>query len=103
MLWQLASYFLLLALGVSAAVLLTSKKLSERLVAAGVMPRAFLSVLPVLQTIIRVFAVVLIIAGIVKIGVDTGWINAAVLSRYAFPVAIILLGVLLLVMSRRDH
>lgn len=103
MFWQLAPYFLLLMLGAGASVLLTSKKVSERLVAAGMMPRAFLGLLPVLQTVIRVFGVILILAGGVKIGVDNGWINAAVLSRYAFSAAVITLGLVLLLMSRRDR
>lgn len=101
--WEFAPYFLLLMLGTGAAVLLTSKKLSEKLVEAGLMPRAFLGLLPLLQTTIRVFGVVLISVGLVKIGVDNGWINPAVLSRYAFSAAVIVLGVLLLLTSRRQH
>jgi hypothetical protein len=103
MFWEFAPYFLLLVLGAGATVLLTSKTLSEKLVDAGLMPRAFLGLLPLLQTVVRVFGVILIGVGLVKICVDNGWINPAVLSRYAFSASVILLGVVLLLMSRRQH
>lgn len=85
-----------------AAVLLTSKKLSERFVTAGLLPRAFLGVIPVLQTVIKVFGGVLIFAGLVKIGLDSGWIDAQMLSKYALPTCLIVLGAMLLVLNRRN-
>ena len=94
-------YLVVVALVGSAAVLLTSKKLSERFVAAGMLPRAFLGVIPMLQGVIRVFGCVLIATGVLKIGLDSGWISAELLSRYAFPGCLILLGLLLLLLNRR--
>jgi hypothetical protein len=95
-------YLILTVVVGSAAVLLTSKKLSEKFVAAGILPRTFLGVVPVLQSVIRIFGAVLIAAGIVKIGLDSGWIDAQLLSRYAFPGCLILLGAMLLFLNRRD-
>src|SRR6185437_12140482 len=95
-------YLFLTALVGSAAVLLTSKKLSERFVAAGFLPRQFLGIIPVLQSVIRVFGGVLVVAGVVEIGMDRGWIDAQLLSRYAFPACLILLGTVLLLLNRKD-
>jgi hypothetical protein len=95
-------YLILTVLVGSAAVLLTSKKLSEKFVAAGILPRQFLGIIPILQSVTRVFGGVLVAAGIIKIGADSGWIDAQLLSRYAFPGCLILLGALLLFLNRRD-
>jgi hypothetical protein len=95
-------YLILTVLVGSAAVLLTSKKLSEKFVAAGILPRQFLGIIPILQSVIRVFGGVLVAAGVIKIGVDSGWIDAQLLSRYAFPGCLILLGAILLFFNRRD-
>ena len=95
-------YFILTALVGSAAVLLTSKKLSERFVAAGILPRTFLGIIPILQSVIRVFGGILVAAGVIKIGIDSGWIDSRLLSRYAFPGCAILLGAMLLFLNHRD-
>lgn len=100
---EFAPYFLLLVLGAGATVLLTSKILSEKPVDAGLMPIAFLGLLSLLQTVVRVFGVILIGVGLAKICVDHGWINLAVRSRYAFSAAVTLVGVVLLLMGRRQH
>lgn len=94
-------YLLLIMLIGGAAVLLTSKTLSEKFVAAGILPRAFLGVLPALQAFIRVFGGVLVVAGAVKIAIDSGWIDAAFVSRYAFSGCLVILGVILLLFSGR--
>ena len=101
MLLELAPYLFLLMLGGTATVLLTSKKIAEKLVAAGMLPHAFLGLLPVIQSALRILGGVLVVAGVVKIGIDSGWIDGALLSRYAFPAAMILLGLLVLLLSRR--
>jgi hypothetical protein len=95
-------YLILTAVVGSAAVLLTSKKLSEKFVTAGFLPKSFLGIIPVLQSVIRVFGAVLIGAGVIKIGMDSGWIDSQLLSRYAFPGCLILLGAVLLFLNRRD-
>ena len=95
-------YLILVVLVGSAAILLTSKKLSEKFVTAGILPRAFLGIVPILQSAIRVFGGVLVAAGVIKIGMDSGWIDAQLLSRYAFPGCLILLGAMLLFLSRRE-
>jgi hypothetical protein len=94
-------YLILIVLVGSAAVLLTSKKLAERFVTAGILPRTFLGIIPILQSVIRVFGGVLVAAGVIKIGMDSGWIDAQLLSRYAFPGCLILLGAMLLLLNRR--
>jgi|SRR5450432_4806513 len=95
-------YLILMVLVGSAAVLLTSKRLSEKFVTAGILPRTFLAVIPILQSAIRIFGGILVAAGVVKIGIDSGWIDAQMLSRYAFPGCLILLGAMLLFLNRRD-
>ena len=95
-------YLILIALVGSAAVLLTSKKLSERFVTAGILPRAFLGIIPILQMAIRIFGGVLSAAGVLKICMDSGWIDAQLLARYAFPGCLILLGAVLLFLNHRD-
>ncbi|MGO9970103.1 MAG: hypothetical protein ACLPY2_22815 [Bryobacteraceae bacterium] len=95
-------YLILVVLVGSAAVLLTSKKLADKFVAAGILPRTFLGIIPILQSVIRIFGGVLVAAGVIKIGMDSGWIDAQLLSRYAFPGCLILLGVMLLLLNRRD-
>ncbi len=102
MLFAVLPYLILTILLGSAAVLLTSKKLAEKFVTAGLLPRNFLGVIPALQSVIRVFGVVLIAAGAFKIAMDSGWIDTAVISRYAFPACLMLLGLMMLLLNRRD-
>lgn len=101
MIAEFGPYLVLLMLAGIAAILLTSKSLAERLVAAGLVPRALLGMVPVLQIVIRVFGAVLVFAGVIRIGVQGGWINPQTLERYGFPVAIVLLGLVLLFFSPR--
>jgi len=51
--------------------------------------------------VIRVFGAVLVVAGIVRLGEEGGWINPLTLDRYGFPVAIVVLGLVLLFLSPR--
>ncbi len=97
----LIPYVIILLLGGVAAGLLTSKVLSEKLVAAGILPRTFLGLLPVVHGTMRVFGVTLILAGIVSVGIESGLINREYLARYGFAIAVIALGVLLVGLSRR--
>lgn len=103
MLLEVLPYLVILIVLGSAAVLLTSKKLAEKFVSAGMLPRAFLEILPALQSAIRVFGCVLIAAGVLKIAVDGGWIDSRLLSKYAFPGCLVLLGLMMLLLSRRDR
>ena len=93
-------YLILTVLVGSAAALLTSKKLAAKFVAAGILPRQFLGFIPILQSVIRGFGGVLIVAGVINIGTESGWIDAQLLSRYAFPGCLILLGGILLFLNR---
>jgi hypothetical protein len=77
--------------------------MAEKLVTVGILPRAFLGVIPALQSVIRVFGAVLVFAGVLKIAIDSGYIDYQLLQRYAFPVCLILLGAVMLLMSRRDN
>lgn len=101
MIAEFGPYLVLLVLAGIAAILLTFKSLAERLVAAGLVPRALLGMVPVLQIVIRVFGAVLVLAGLIRIGEQGGWINPQILERYGLPVAIVLLGLVLLVFSPR--
>lgn|ERR1700690_3956067 len=92
---------LLFVLVACAVTLLTSKALAERLVSAGMMPTAILGLLPALQGLLRVFGLALITAGLVKIAIDNGWIDSTKLSRYAFSVTMILIGVAVLLLSHK--
>ena len=95
-------YLILTALVGSAALLLTSKTLAGKFVAAGFLPRTFIGLIPILQSVICVFGAFLVAAGVVLICVENGWIDAQLLSRYAFPGCLILLGGLLLFLNHRD-
>jgi len=101
MIEEFGPYLILLMLAGIAATLLTSKSLAERLVAAGLLPRALLGLVPVLQIVIRIFGGVLVLAGLIRIGEQGGWINPQTLEKYGFPVAIVLLGLVLLFLSPR--
>jgi len=101
MMADVGPYIFLLVLGGVAAILLTFKSLAEKLVAGGFIPRAFLGLVPALQVVIRIFGAVLVVAGLIRIGEEGGWINPQTLARYGFPVAILLLGLVLLFLSPR--
>lgn len=103
MLLQVLPYVILIVLVGSAAVLLTSKKLSEKFVAVGILPRQFLGLIPALQVMMRVLGLVLVAAGATKIAMDSGWIDSALVLRYAFPACAILLGIILLALSKREN
>jgi hypothetical protein len=102
MLLTVLPYLILTALLGSAAVLLTSKTLAEKFVAAGFLPRTFVGLIPMLQSVIRVFGGILIAVGVIVICVENGWIDARLLSKYTFPACLILLGGLLLFLNHRD-
>ncbi len=101
MIARIGPYIFLLVLGGVATVLLTIKSLAEKLVGAGFVPRALLGLVPAIQVVIRVFGAVLVVAGIVRLGEEGGWINPLTLDRYGFPVAIVVLGLVLLFLSPR--
>jgi len=99
---MLGEYVALLALILvagMAAGLLSSKALSEKLVAAGMLPRTFLSLIPALQLVIRIFGVVLVLAGTISLAIQAGWVNRETLLKYGFSAVAILIGLILLLMS----
>ena len=102
MIGDIAGYVLLIVVASLAVVLVTSRIMAERLVAAGLMPRSFLGVLPMLHTAISALGGVLVIAGLVVIGVQSGWLNRDLLEKYALPGAIVVLGLVLLFLSPRN-
>lgn len=95
-------YLAVIALVACAVLLITSKKLAEKFVAAGMLPSTFLGIVPILRSVIRVFGVMLLAAGVIKIGMDSGWIDAQLLSRYAFPGCLICIGAILLFLNRPE-
>jgi hypothetical protein len=101
MLLELLPYLLVLMLGTLAAVLLTSRALSEKLVSAGLLPRAFLSLVPMIQTAARVFGFTLVVAGVLGIGIESGWINREYLARYGFASSLLLVGVVIVLLSTK--
>jgi nucleoside recognition membrane protein YjiH len=102
MLFIVLPYLILIALVAGAVLLVTSKRLAEKFVAAGLLPSTFLGIVPILRSVIRVFGVILVAAGVIKIGMDSGWIDAQLLSRYAFPGCLICIGAILLFFNRLE-
>jgi hypothetical protein len=94
-------YLVFLMIGLVAAALLSSKQVSERLVSAGMLPRSVLGLMPIIVIALRVCGILLVAGGLLKIAVDEGWLNAAVVQRYALPTAMVVLGCLILWVSRK--
>ncbi len=103
MFFNLVPYLLLVLIAAIAAGLFTSKSIAEKFVAAGFFPRTFLGILPFLQVAIRIFGFILIIVGLTKIALDSGWLNHVWLSRYAISIALLVLGLILLLLSHREN
>lgn len=103
MIGDIAGYVLLIVVASVAVVLATSRMMAERLVDAGLMPRSFLGVLPMLHTAIKALGGVLVIAGLVVIGVRSGWLNRDLLEKYALPGALVALGLVLLFLSPKNE
>lgn len=99
---ELAFYFSVASAAVIATALLTSRAALERLVGAGMLPRAFLSLLPTIQKSTRVLALLLIAGGMLKLAADLGFITAELFKKYGIAVFLIVLGVCLLVTNRRQ-
>ncbi len=103
MIGDVAGYALLVVAISLAAVLVTSRIMAEKLVAVGLMPKAFLGLLPMLHTAIRVIGGVLVISGLTVIGVQSGWLNRDLLEKYALPGAIVVLGLALLLLKSKER
>jgi len=81
--------------------LLTSKVVAEKLVTAGLLPRSFLNLVPLLHFVLRAFGVMLILIGLISIGITSGWLNPDAIRRFGVPSAVVALGVILLVFGAR--
>ena len=98
---QLALYLLVVFVVVIAASLLTSRAALEKLVASGMLPRVFLGVVPTLQRVVQLLAILLISGGLLKLATDTGWISSAFFEKYGIAMMLIALGVSLLAINWR--
>ena len=98
---QVVTYGLLLFAVVAGTVILTSRTAIEKLVGAGVLPRLFLNLVPVLTVAARALGVVLVAIGSIQLGINTGIISYEWISRFGFSLLLIILGVLLLVVTTR--
>ena len=101
LLMSLLPYLVLLAVVGGATALLTSKKLAEKSIAAGILPRTFLGIVPALRSITQAFGVILIGAGAITIAIESGWLDARTFSRYSLPVCLMALGATLLFANRK--
>jgi hypothetical protein len=100
---ELVPYLIVLMAAAVAVVMLTSKTLSEKLVTAGLLPRVFLNLAPMIQRIMKAFGITLVITGAFGIGIQSGWINREYLARYGFPGALLLMGLVIVLLSSRNH
>ena len=101
MLARIAAYLLVLIVGLFTAALLTSREISERIVAAGLLPRGVLRVMPAIVIAIRICGVVLIAVGLLMIAVENGWITPDRIIRFGLPGALVALGAGTLFLSRK--
>ena|SRR5579884_1880080 len=101
MIARVIAYSLVLMVGLVTAALLTSREVSERIVAAGMLPRSVLGMLPAVAVALRVCGAVLIGIGLLMIALENDWINAERIMRYALPGALVLLGAGTLFLSRK--
>lgn len=89
---------------VTALLILTSRAAIEKLVGVGLLPRVFVSMVPVLTVIARSLAVLLILAGAVQFGIEARLISLNWMERYGFSLALVALGgVLLVLVGRRQR
>lgn len=91
------------ALVVSVSLLLLgSKVLAEKFVALGLLPRAFLGLVPALKRAVRVVGVLLILGGLVGLGAANGWVNPEIIKRFGLAATLIVTGAILLIFTARE-
>lgn len=98
-----APYLLILVAVGAVGFLLSSKKLVERFVSAGALPRAVLELLPIIGVGIRVIGALLVFLGLIMLGIEQGWLDKLFLSRFGFAAAIIILGVVLFLLGQKAN
>ncbi|MGA8366952.1 MAG: hypothetical protein ACLQMT_04435 [Candidatus Acidiferrales bacterium] len=72
--------------------LVTSRSAIDRLVGAGILPRAFSNLVPVLTIAARALAIGLTIVGIGLVGVNGGWLSREWLERYGWATLLVVVG-----------
>jgi|SRR5579864_43284 len=101
MAWELVLLLVIITVAGVAAALLSSKVIAEKMITAGMLPRAFFGLIPVLQNVVRVFAITLVVAGLASTSIEAGWINRDIILKYGVSFAVMLIGVILLAATFR--
>lgn len=87
---------------VSASLaILASKAIAEKFVALGFLPRSFLGIVPALQQTVRIVGALLVLSGLVGISITNGWIDPEIMRKYGFSVGLVLIGTVLLIVTRK--
>jgi hypothetical protein len=86
---------------VAAIGILTSRTAIERLVGIGMLPRLFISAVPLLTVVGRALAVAMILFGAIELGLTTGILSQQWLEHYGFSALLITLGVILFFLTFR--
>ncbi|MGA2483555.1 MAG: hypothetical protein ABSF92_10615 [Candidatus Acidiferrales bacterium] len=94
-------YAVLLFMILAAVGVLTSRTAIERLVAIGVLPRAFAHFVPALTLAARALAIALILIGCARLAITAGWLSRDWLERYGFAAFLVVLGSILLLLTLR--
>jgi len=81
---------------VTVLLILTSRSAIEKLVGSNILPRVFINFVPVMTSTARVLAVVLVLAGAIQLGVQTGLLSREWIEQYGFSVLLIVLGGIML-------
>ncbi|MBS1840454.1 MAG: hypothetical protein JSS69_03860 [Acidobacteria bacterium] len=98
---EIVGIFIVCVVLVTMAALLTSSVAIERLVAIGLLPRAFVNLAPLMTIIARTIAVALTALGLVLFGVSAGLLSRQWLARYGFSAGLLLVGILCLAITFR--
>jgi len=86
----------------STFALVTSRSAIDRMVGAGMLPRAFGNLVPVFTIGARSLAVGLTVAGVGWVGVNAGWFSREWLERYGMASLLVILGLLCMVITFRQ-
>jgi len=100
---EAVAYIFLLFAVVAGVGILTSRSAITRLTEMGLLPRAFMNLLPLLTLAARAAAIVLIIAGLGTLAYAAGWVSQAWIARYGLASLLLIMGAALLAMTFRKN
>ncbi len=99
----MVAYALLLFAVITGVAILTSRTAITRLAEMGLVPQAFVHLVPVLTLAARTVAIALIVVGLGQLAFVSGWLSEAWLARYGFAAVLLILGAALLGMTFRSR